>query len=194
MNHYVYEITNLVNGKKYIGKRSCRCPIERDDYMGSGKELIKDLKWYGLMNFKKEVLYQCETEDEAFRIERLCIKLLKADEKEEYYNIASGGRGVYVKGTTMPIKTSNKIRDKVDAKRISEMNKGKNNPKSIKVILLNTGEIFESMGMARNKYGINTAYISNNCKDKDLSGGVLPNGEKAIWEYYDNNVIYGIDI
>ena len=56
MNHYVYEITNLVNGKKYIGKRSCRCPIERDDYMGSGKELIKDLKWYGLMNFKKEVL------------------------------------------------------------------------------------------------------------------------------------------
>ena len=195
MNHYVYKITNLVNDKKYIGKRSCHCSIEKDDYMGSGKELLKDLKWYGLMNFKKEILYECETEDEAFKIERLCIKLLKADEKEDYYNIASGGRGVYAKGTSMNIKTVNKIRKKVDTKKLSEMNKGANNPKSKKVILLNTGEIFESMGIARDKYGINTTYISNNCKDKDLSGGILPNGEKAVWEFADK-VIYweGIDI
>ena len=41
MNHYVYEITNLINGKKYIWKRSCKCSIEEDKYMGSGKLLKK---------------------------------------------------------------------------------------------------------------------------------------------------------
>ena len=43
MNHYVYEITNLVNDKKYIGKRSCKCPIEDDKYMGSGYALKKSI-------------------------------------------------------------------------------------------------------------------------------------------------------
>ena len=34
-------------------------------------------------------------------------------EEFNYYNIASGGRGVYAKGTSMNIKTVNKIRKKV---------------------------------------------------------------------------------
>ena len=51
MNHYVYEITNLVNGKKYIGKRSCKCPIEEDKYMGSGIAITRSIKKYGKDNF-----------------------------------------------------------------------------------------------------------------------------------------------
>lgn len=31
--HYVYEITNMINGKKYIGKIICNCLIEEDKYM-----------------------------------------------------------------------------------------------------------------------------------------------------------------
>ena len=54
MNHYVYEITNLINSKKYIGKRSCECPIEEDKYMGSGKYIKIAIEKYGENNFKKE--------------------------------------------------------------------------------------------------------------------------------------------
>lgn len=54
MFHYVYEITNNINGKKYIGKRSCHCPIEEDKYMGSGTLLLKAIDKYGIDNFSKK--------------------------------------------------------------------------------------------------------------------------------------------
>lgn len=56
MNHYVYEITNNINGMKYIGKRSCHCEIEKDNYMGGGTVLKKAQKEFGLKNFSKKIL------------------------------------------------------------------------------------------------------------------------------------------
>ena len=53
MNHYVYEITNLANGMKYIGKRTCKCEIENDRYMGSSDILRRAIKKYGINNFKR---------------------------------------------------------------------------------------------------------------------------------------------
>jgi hypothetical protein len=47
INYYVYEITNLINGKKYIGKRACKCDIEEDVYMGSSKVLKEAIRKYG---------------------------------------------------------------------------------------------------------------------------------------------------
>ena len=93
MNHYVYEITNLVNGKKYIGKRSCKCPIEDDKYMGSGKLLKKAINKYGSENFRKEILHICENEKMAFEWEKIYIEQVKAYENNNYYNIAKGGEG-----------------------------------------------------------------------------------------------------
>jgi hypothetical protein len=48
MNHYVYKITNNINGKIYVGKRSCKCNNEDDIYMGSGRNVLKAIKkiWY----------------------------------------------------------------------------------------------------------------------------------------------------
>ena len=93
MNHYVYEITNLVNGKKYIGKRSCKCPIEEDKYMGSGILISKAIKKYGKENFRKDILEICNSEEMAFEREKYWIKHYNAVVCREFYNIKDGGEG-----------------------------------------------------------------------------------------------------
>lgn len=46
MKHYIYKITNILNGKYYVGKHSSNC-IQKDGYMGSGKHLKNAIKKYG---------------------------------------------------------------------------------------------------------------------------------------------------
>ena len=50
-NYLIYSITNLVNGKMYIG---CHITYDiNDDYMGSGKLIKLAIKKMGLINLKK---------------------------------------------------------------------------------------------------------------------------------------------
>ena len=120
MNHYVYEITNLVNGKKYIGKRSCNCSIEEDKYMGSGTYLKRAFKKHGKENFKKEILEICITEEEAFEREKFYIGESKAYLSNKYYNISSGGDGGFAN-------FAGKSQDELELwkKRMSESRKGR---------------------------------------------------------------------
>lgn len=93
MNHYVYEITNLINGKKYIGKRSCKCKIDDDKYIGSGKYLAKAINKYESENFSKKIIEICDTESLAYESERIHIEKVKAYDNCEYYNLIPGGNG-----------------------------------------------------------------------------------------------------
>lgn len=120
MNHYVYEITNLINGKKYIGKRSCNCPIKDDKYMGSGKYLKMAIKKYGKENFKKEVLEVCSDTEECFNREIYYIQKFNAVQSNRYYNQASGGAGGYSNYANKTPEELIEIR-----KKISLANKGK---------------------------------------------------------------------
>lgn len=62
--HFVYKITNLINGKYYIGKHSTN-KID-DNYMGSGPAIKSAIKKYGKDNFVKEILKFLDTEHDAY--------------------------------------------------------------------------------------------------------------------------------
>lgn len=90
MHYIVYQITNKVNGKIYIGIH--RTNDVNDIYMGSGVQIQRAIKKYGIDQFEKSILAHCENEREMFQIERELVTeefCLRSDT----YNVKPGGLG-----------------------------------------------------------------------------------------------------
>jgi hypothetical protein len=105
MEGFVYLITNLVNNKKYIGKKHFwtrqkdrktgrRKKKESDwrDYMGSCDQLIADVKELGKDKFSREILYICPHKKSMSYYETM--EQFKRDVilKEDYYNTNVEGK------------------------------------------------------------------------------------------------------
>lgn len=90
---YIYKITNKVNGKIYIGKRTTKYKPEEDKYLGSGKMIKWAVSKYGAENFEKEILELC-TKDNLSEREIYYIELYNCRNNEIGYNIIEGGYGV----------------------------------------------------------------------------------------------------
>lgn len=86
MNYTIYKITNLINNKYYIGKH--KTDNLDDGYMGSGKLIKRAIEKYGLENFKKEILFDLESE-ELMNFKEAELVIIS----EETYNLCPGGRG-----------------------------------------------------------------------------------------------------
>lgn len=90
MKYTVYQITNIVNNKTYIGKH--QTDDLNDGYMGSGIHLKRAIKKYGIEKFVKQILYVFESEKEMncketeLVTEEFCLR-------EDTYNICVGGQG-----------------------------------------------------------------------------------------------------
>lgn len=93
MYGFVYETTNLVNGKKYIGQKNYDDNGTWKRYLGSGVVLSKATKKYGKENFSRVILEECETAEELNQREKYWIRYFNADKSDAYYNIAAGGDG-----------------------------------------------------------------------------------------------------
>ena len=88
--NYLYKITNLVNGKIYIGVH--RTDDINDGYMGSGIVLKRAQDRYGIENFKKEIIEYFDTYQEALDAERKIVTLDFINEGTNY-NVKEGGYG-----------------------------------------------------------------------------------------------------
>ena len=107
---FVYNITNLVSGRQYIGKKlskfsktsyknvtlkngtkkkkKIKSKIDSDwmTYYGSSSELNKDVESLGKDNFKREILYYCNSKAQCSYIEAREQFARKVLESDEYYN------------------------------------------------------------------------------------------------------------
>ena len=91
--YYIYKITNKINGKIYIGKRTSNKKPEEDNYLGSGKIIKWAVEKYGKENFTKEILEVC-TKNNLSQREIYYINLYNCRDIKIGYNIIQGGYGV----------------------------------------------------------------------------------------------------
>ena len=98
---FVYQITNQITNRKYIGKKNFyfsktkqvkgkkkRFKVESDwqDYYGSNKELAADVVELGKENFKREILKLCNSKGEFGYYEAKYQFDKNVLESDEYYN------------------------------------------------------------------------------------------------------------
>jgi len=98
---FIYLIENLVNGKRYIGrkfltkagyktvnKKRKKIRVESDwaDYYGSSPALAKDIEIFGRDNFKRTILRLCKSRGECNYYEAKLIFETDAVLDGNYYN------------------------------------------------------------------------------------------------------------
>ena len=95
--YHIYKITNLVNGKLYIGQTNC-LKQRYAQYKNSvkvwddnGQIVIKAILKYGMGRFRFEEIASAKTSDEIDYLEKLLIAQYNSRNKDVGYNIAEGG-------------------------------------------------------------------------------------------------------
>lgn len=90
MKYYLYRITNLVNGKIYVGVHKTK--NESDGYMGSGKVIKAAIAKHGVENFQKEILEYFDSAAEMYEREKEFVTQEFLD-RDDVYNLRRGGFG-----------------------------------------------------------------------------------------------------
>jgi len=98
---FVYLITNIITGKKYIGKKffyssktkvlkgkkkKFKVSSDWKNYYGSSAEVTKDVLQLGQENFSREIIYLCKSKGECGYLEAKEQFIKGALESDDYYN------------------------------------------------------------------------------------------------------------
>lgn len=174
----IYCTTNLIDGKKYIGKQ---WQDNKHYYLGSGLYLQRAVQKYGKKNFKKEILesniYDYDLLSER---EKYYIKLYDALNSDEYYNLTEGGDGVVV-GRKFSEETKRKM---------SESAKGRKHETLLKAVYqydLNGFFIaeYEGVAIACRELGWNFNKTTDICRACNKTRGTK-SVMGYVWEYKEN--------
>ena len=85
----VYKVINLITNEYYIGVH--KTSNLNDNYLGSGLHIKNQVKKYGKENFKKEILFEFDKEEDAYQKE---IQLVEENINNKLcLNIGPGGIG-----------------------------------------------------------------------------------------------------
>lgn len=86
----IYKITNIINGKHYIGQHVTDDPF--DTYFGSGRLMLKALKKYDLSCFTKEILFDFDNFEDMNNKEKELVPLSACYPNDPMsYNLREGG-------------------------------------------------------------------------------------------------------
>lgn len=112
---YIYKITNLINGKVYIGQTISTIQKRFSKHCGGENQLIsRAIKKYGVDNFKVEEIDRADTREELDEKEVYWIKHYNS-RTPNGYNVEGGG-------------TKNKEISSETRAKLSEANKGEKAP------------------------------------------------------------------
>jgi len=131
----IYKITNLINGKNYIGQTNNlkrRIGVHKNDSIKSNKPLYKAIRNYGWENFDVSVLLEnIEDQNEVNHWETIFINVYKSKIDKNGYNLANGGFGCsgFKMTNEAKIKISESKKGKKQSKehiaKLSKVRKGK---------------------------------------------------------------------
>lgn len=203
MFYTIYRITNAINHKIYIGKHQTK--DLNDGYMGSGKHLLRAQSKHGIENFKKEILFQFDNEDEMnakeaeLVTEEFCLR-------EDTYNLCPGGKGGFGY-INREIWTIDKIKSRSSA--VSSKMTGVNNPfygqshtkealdkikirskTREKLVCENCGEAHSPSNYTQ-FHGMNCSSIGTNAKAQLLANN-FKNGTKIKCQHCGNSFSLGM--
>jgi len=96
--YIIYETTNLVNGKYYIGAHK-QIGLEFDGYLGSGKLISLAIKKYTKENFMRDVLFVFDDCKNAYDMEEKIVNRAIVCNRNSY-NLVIGGYSGHLEART----------------------------------------------------------------------------------------------
>ena len=205
----IYKMTNKVNGKVYIGQTTRELDERTKEHIRHNEIIVdKAIQKYGIENFTVEQIDLAVNIDELNQKEMYWIEHYDCITPKGYNQCYGGNNtcGYHHKEESkqkMSIKKSqnyigegnpfyNKTHSEESRKKMSEARKGlkhlteeqikrlRESHHTVKVINVDTGEVFDSIKDAGLKYNIEPTHITRVCKGKRKTCG----GYR--WEYVKN--------